>query len=175
MYRRPAQLFAALLGAGLGVAWPGAAVAAEDAFTIFPDPLWLLVLILIFLALVVPLDRLLFRPMMKALDERRVRIEGARERAEVVADQADEVLGRYQRAVEAARREAEASRREVLDRARREQTQVMTQAREEAEAQRAQARGQVADALEAARGQLRDESHELAREIASRLLGRSVA
>lgn len=174
MNRRPAPLLAAAAVAALVAAWPRAAAAAEEGFTIFPDPAWLVALIVLFALLVYPLNVLLFRPMLRVLDERRMRIQGARERAAVIAKDAEEVFARYQRAVDQARGQAEQARRETLDGARREQSQVTNEARDEAEQQMARARREVADALQQARTRLRDEAEGLAREAASRLLGRSV-
>ena len=174
MNRRLAPLLGAAVTAVVVAAWPRAAVAAEDGFTIFPDPLWLVALIALFLVLVWPLDRLLFRPMLRVLDERRMRIQGARERAALVSKDAEEVFGRYQRAVDQARAQAEQTRRETLDGARRDQSQVTQEAREEAEEQMARARREVAEALEEARARMREQAEDLAREAASRLLGRSI-
>lgn len=175
MNRRLVPPLTAASAVALATVWPRPALAAEGGFTIFPDPLWVTVLIVLFLLLVAPLQQLLFKPMVRMLDERRARIQGARERASTLSEQADEVFGRYQQAVEGARREAEQGRRETLDGARRDQTQVMNEARADAEAQVGRARREVAEALEQARGQLRGEAEGLAREAASRLLGRSVA
>jgi len=176
MNRRTALPLAALSLVG-SLAWPRAAHAAAGGggLEIFPDPGVLLVLIALFLLLVWPLDRLLFKPLLAVLDERRQRIQGARTRADALAADADEVMRRYQGQVGEARTEAEAGRREVLDRARAEQTEVLNEARGEAEDRTRQARHEVAEALERARGQLRSDAEALAGEAASRLLGRSLS
>lgn len=175
MNRRLAHLLVAAPAAVVTALWPRAAGAAEGGLEIFPDPVVLAVLIAIFLLMIFPLDRLLFRPLLSVLDERRIRIQGARERAEAIAADADEVLGRYQRAVGAARAEAENARREILDEARRGQTGVMNEARGDAEAELVRARREVAEALAKARGELRGEADALASEAAARLLGRPLA
>lgn len=175
MNRRSALPLAALPLVG-ALAWPRAAHAATGGgLEIFPDPGVLLVLIALFLLLVYPLDRLLFKPLLAVLDERRERIQGARTRADALAGDADEVMRRYQGQVSEARTEAEVQRREVLDRGRAEQTQVMNEARRDAERRTAEARREVAEALESARTQLRRDAEGLAQHAASRLLGRTLS
>jgi F-type H+-transporting ATPase subunit b len=132
-------------------------------------------LVVLFAILVFPLDRLLFRPLLRTLEQRGERIEGARSRASAVSKQADEVLGRYEAAVGVARKEAESIRRGALDAARQEQGKISSAARLAAEREVAKARQGVAGALESARAALRGETQRLAREAAARVLGRPLA
>ncbi len=169
--RRPHPAWLASVPALLA---PAAAHAAEGGLEIFPDER-IFVLIALFIVLVWPVDRLLFRPLLRVLDERRERIEGAREKADQLSRDADDVLGRYESAVQAARQEAEASRRASLDEARRNQNRITAGARGEAEGEVTRARGEVARALAEARTQLRREAEPLARAAASQVLGRALS
>jgi F-type H+-transporting ATPase subunit b len=147
--------------------------AAAESLQIFPDER-IFYLIPLFLLLVFPVNRLLFRPVFRVLDERDRRIEGARKRAEEIGAQAEATLDRYRSAVRSAREEAESGRKEALEGARREQAQLTGSARGEAETEINHAREEVAGALVDARSQLREQAQELAREAAARVLGRSL-
>ena len=154
---------------------PSAVIASEGGLSIFPEPTQLVILIVLFVALIGPANRLLFAPLMGVLDERGRLIDGAREEAREVGRQADEVLGQYETAVGAARRAAEADRREILDEARREHSRLMAEARAEAESEVARGRGEVDQAVERARRELRGQAEELAQVAASRVLGRELS
>jgi F-type H+-transporting ATPase subunit b len=132
-------------------------------------------LVILFAAIIVPLNALMFRPLLRALEQRGERIEGARSRASALSKQADEVLGRYQAAVGAAQSQAEAVRRQALESARAEQARIGSDARAAAEREVAEARVGVAGALESARGALRGETQRLAQEVAAKVLGRPLA
>jgi F-type H+-transporting ATPase subunit b len=147
--------------------------AAAESLEIFPDER-IFYLIVLFVLLVFPVNKLLFHPLFRVLDEREARIEGARKRADQVGAEAEATLGRYRSAVRGAREEAESGRKQVLEEARREQAQLTGSVRSEAEVEINRAREQVAGALEQARSQLREQAKELAREAATRVLGRSL-
>lgn len=167
-----------LLASALGVAALLAAAparAAEGSIEIFPDPGLLVPLVALFAALVWPLSTVLWRPLLRVLDERRERIEGTRARAQKVAAEAEDVLGRYQHAVEQARRAAEGDRRGVIDGARQGQMEITGDARRSADAEVAAARARVASSVEQARSELERAAHELARDAAARVLGRPLA
>ena len=180
--------------AALGIALLAAPAFAAGDLSIFPDLLddWLyqahggeiaakpwtsvwLQLVVLFVVIVFPLNSLIFQPLLKTLEQRGEKIEGARSRASAITKQADEVLGRYEMAVGAARREAEGVRRSALESARTEQTRISADARSAAEREVAHARAGVAGALETARSALRSETERLAREVASKVLGRPLA
>lgn len=168
------SVVAIVLAAGL-VLLPIAAIAAEGGLSIFPDPVELLILIAIFVALIFPANKLLFAPLLGVLEERDKRIEGARGRAREIDADADRVFGEYEAAVTDARRLADENRRGQLDEARREQSRVTTSARGDAEVEVQRARAGVALALDQARSEVRSQAQQLAREAASRVLGRSLS
>ena len=158
------------LAIALFVALP--AQAAGASLEIFPDGR-IFYLIVLFVLLVFPVNKLLFHPIFRVLDERDARIEGARKRAAQIGAEAEATLGRYRSAVRSAREEAESDRKQVLEEARREQAELTGSVRSEAEAEINRAREEVAGALDDARSQLREQAQELAREAATRVLGRS--
>jgi F-type H+-transporting ATPase subunit b len=159
------------LAFGLLVALP--AQAAGGALEIFPDER-IFYLIVLFVLLIFPVNKLLFHPIFRVLDERDARIEGARNRADQISAEAEATLDRYRGAVRSAREEAEGERKNVLEQARREQAQLTGSVRSEAEVTINRAREEVAGALDDARSQLRRQAEELAREAAARVLGRNL-
>jgi F-type H+-transporting ATPase subunit b len=182
------------LAAAVGVALAAAPAFAAGDLSIFPDliedalygthggqlianPLkstWLQ-LVIVFVAIVYPLNALIFRPLLRTLELRGEKIEGARERAAAVSKQAGEVLTRYEGRVGAAQREAEGMRRQALETARRDQARIGADARAAAEREVADARAGVAGALDSARVALRGETERLARDVAAKVLGRPLA
>jgi F0F1-type ATP synthase membrane subunit b/b' len=164
-----------LLALILAVAFALPAQAASGGLEIFPDPTRLLVLLVLFTLLIWPANVLLWRPVLRTLDDRGDQIQGSRDRADRVAAEADVVLARYQEAVTAARTAAESERRGLLDQARVAQGQINAAARAAAEESVSGARRELAAALGEARGQLRGQAEDLARIAASRVLGRELS
>jgi F-type H+-transporting ATPase subunit b len=167
----------------LAVALAAPAHAAEGGLEIFPDlfrgvsPLEsrYVQLMVLFVLLILPVNRLVLQPLLRVLDERSARIEGARKRASELGAQADAVFARYQAAIEAARRQADELRNHALDAARGDQAGLLAQARRAAESEIAAARSGVARSLEGARTSVRAQSELLAREAAERVLGRALS
>jgi F-type H+-transporting ATPase subunit b len=168
------RLVPALAAAALALS-AAPARAAEDSIQIFPDPKLLAPLVVLFAALIWPLSTVLWKPLLRVLDERRARIEGTRARAQTVAAEAEDVLAGYQRAVDQARRAAESERRGLLDVSRQDQAEITGAARRSADAEVAAARARVERSVEAARAELEGSARELAREAAARVLGRPLA
>ncbi len=167
-------LVPALSLAALSV-WPTAALAAEGGLAIIPNWGETFALVLLFCLFIIPANALIFKPLLAVFDERERKIEGAQARAKHVGEEAERVLGQYEHAVHEARKEAEGDRREALDTARKEQSRVTAEARGFAEQEVARAREGLAQSLEAARADLRSQAEDLAREAATRVLGRSIS
>lgn len=129
-------------------------------------------LIVLFVVLVVPVNQLVFKPLLRVLDEREEKIAGKRARAQQLQREADEVLGRYESQVAAVREEAEQERRGLLEGARSDAQGTTGGARAEAEGEIERARREIAGALDEARGSLRSQAEDLARQAATRVLGR---
>lgn len=147
---------------------------AEGSLNLIPDPWTLGTLLVLFLALVPVLNAVLFQPLLGVLEERERRIEGARQRSEQLARQANETLSRYEASVREARVAAEAARKEALAAAAHDGGATVQAERGRAESTLERARGEIQSALASARTQLRSEAESLAREAATRLLGRAL-
>ncbi|MBX7082934.1 MAG: hypothetical protein K1X88_27260 [Nannocystaceae bacterium] len=127
----------------------------------------------IFLALVVILNGLLFKPWLATQARRAEAIEGAARKATDLEQQADGLVKDYDSRLAAAREQAA----DLRGAARREeeaaQAKTLAAARDEAAAQAAAMRTRLAEQAEAARGELSGKIDELAQTIATKLLGRS--
>jgi F-type H+-transporting ATPase subunit b len=148
--------------------------AASGALEIFPDLKLLGALVVFFVLLVPPLNQLIFKPLLRVLDDRAERIGGERTRADRLGREADATLAHYEQVIREARDEAERARRDQLECTRRETLAAAAVARADAEQAAARARGALATALESARSALRSDARELAREAAARVLGRAL-
>jgi len=162
----------AALGAVLLVSAPA---HAAEGLNLYPDIPSSVVILVAFLVLMYPLNVLLFRPLFRVLDERHERISGAHRRADKLQREAEEVLARYRDAVGRVREEAEQDRRAHVEQAREEHASITGQARQEAEQQVERSRADVRRSLEEARQGLRAQAETLARDVAGRVLGRSVS
>lgn len=149
------------------------ALAAGDLVLIPQVPL-LVSLIVLFLVLVLPVNKFLLQPLLKVLDEREERIQGTRNKADSLEREATEILDRYETAVRAVREESEQQRRGVLEGARGQSSETTGAAREAAERQIDEARRDVGSALEQARIGLRSQAQDLAQQAASQVLGRAL-
>lgn len=148
--------------------------AAGD-LVLFPDPQLLIALIVLFAALVFPLNHLIFKPIFHALDEREERISGARARAVHIEAEADGLLARFEDSIREARASAEEVRKQHVAQARSEQASIGAAAREEAEQKVEAARAELGRSLAEARATLQATSRELASAAAQNILGRPLS
>jgi hypothetical protein len=80
---------------GVAILAAGDAGAAEGGLELLPAPTLLVLLTLIFAALVPIVNRLLLRPMLRVLDARAERTDGARRRAARLEEQVRDAVARY--------------------------------------------------------------------------------
>ncbi len=170
----PASFGRAAAWAGAALLAPGLAAAAEGGLVLVPDPRLLLALIALFVLLIAPANALVFKPLLRVLDERDARIAGTRTKAERLEQAAAALLARYEQAVRETREEGERGRRALLTDVRAEVQREISAARREAEGRLERARGEIAASLESARGTLRGQAQDLARQAASQVLGRAL-
>lgn len=165
----------AMLASVASAALASPAAASGGSLEILPDLLTLSILLVAFVLLIVPVNRLLIRPLVQVLEAREAQIEGARQRAREIEHEADAILGRYTDSVRAAREAADAERRRLTDAAREKEQAASAESRREADRELGRARGEIADALVEARETLHSRAEELAREAAERILGRALS
>jgi len=165
--RRGALTLAFLLAAA-------APAQASADLVLIPALPMLIGLMVLFVGLVIVTNSLIFKPIFRALDDRALRVEGARKRAEEVDSESDALLQRYEASIREARAEAETSRKNKLGHAREEQLGMAEAARAEAEVQVEAARSGLEAALADARQALQASSQDIARSVAARVIGREL-
>ena len=148
---------------------------AADDLDLTPDRLITVILLVAFVSIVFPLNALIFRPLLRVMDEREDKIEGSRRRAAYVQAQAEDALARYEAALRDEREESMLERRAQLEAARGDFLSITRRAKAEAQRELENAREELDASLGEARGTLREGSEELARLAAERILGRSVS
>jgi F-type H+-transporting ATPase subunit b len=127
-----------------------------------------------FALLVIILKPLLFDPLLKLFEERERRTEGAKLLARKMDERAGELLRRYETELEAVRRTAAEEREKLRAEGQRLETQILRQARADAAKLIEQGKAKLEVERQAIRAELTARSGDLAREIASRVLGREI-
>lgn len=152
---------------------PSSALAA-GGLVLLPDYPMLVTLIILFTLLIMPMNKLIFQPVFRVLDERAAKISGARNRALQLESEADSTMNRYRDAIRGAREGAETARQSQLKETRSEQGALTSDAKAEATAEIARARGEIEASLNDARESLRASSQEIAKIAAEQILGRNL-
>jgi F-type H+-transporting ATPase subunit b len=128
----------------------------------------------IFAVLFFVLNALLFQPFMRLREARRAGIEGAREEADRMTAEADAKLADYEKSLTVARNRANDEGRKVRAEASAHEKEVTDKARATALVAMTEAQQKVRTETSAAHAELMPQADALARQIASKLLGREV-
>lgn len=129
--------------------------------------------IVIFLLLIAALNQLLFKPLQKVLAERESRTSGLMNEAQAKMSHRTGLLNEYQATVKNARMEAYRQQEQLRGEALKKRAEVLASARTAGEQMIQDSRASILSQVEAAKRQLDQEARELARGIASTILGRS--
>jgi F-type H+-transporting ATPase subunit b len=129
----------------------------------------------LFLILWLVANKLLFQPYLQLRERRKAGIEGARAESERMTAQADAKLADYEKQLAAARSRANDEGRKVRAEAAAHEKDVTDMARAETQKSIDEATTKMRGEAEAARLQLLPQANTLAKQIASKLLGREVA
>jgi F0F1-type ATP synthase membrane subunit b/b' len=129
----------------------------------------------LFLVLYVIANRLLFQPYLLLRARRKAGIEGARAEASRMTAEADAKLADYTAQLALARNRAGDEGRKVRQEAAQHERDVTEQARASTQKAIDEAQAKMRTETEAARKQLMPQAEDLARKMATRLLGREVA
>ncbi|MBI5440786.1 MAG: ATP synthase F0 subunit B [Deltaproteobacteria bacterium] len=134
----------------------------------------LVIQLVIVLTVMVLLNQILFKPVLRILEERKARTEGRRKAAGELDGRSEAMWSDYQKRLQEARAQADRSRSEFVRQAEEERQRITEEAAGEAEkavsAVRARIRAEAADA----RKLLEAEAKRLADSAAQKILGRSV-
>jgi F-type H+-transporting ATPase subunit b len=154
------------------LAAPASAHAAD--LNLIPDASIVATNVALFLLLVYPVNKLLVSPFIRVLDERAERTTGALSRSEGLRDEARASRTELEAKLAEARTRAVARRNEILAEGEVLERAELEAAREESERAVQDVRRSVQAELSDARGTLQADARALAREVATRILGRAL-
>ncbi len=137
--------------------------------------IWTLIIHLgFFLVMLVVLNKLLFQPMLAVMDERTERVDGNREAADKAVSGAGEMIDEYQSRIAGAKKELGSEKDEVRRATDAEVDKLLQSARISAGEVVADVREKVAAQYQAAEDGLKADSQAMGKDVAERILGRSV-
>jgi F-type H+-transporting ATPase subunit b len=128
----------------------------------------------LFALLVVILKPLLFDPVLKVFDEREKRTEGARAEARAMQEKAGTLLRKYERELEKVNQVAAEERDRLRTETIRLEGEILREARSVATKIVEDGRGRIHTEVSKIRFDLGRQSEQVARDIATRVLGRDV-
>jgi F-type H+-transporting ATPase subunit b len=134
----------------------------------------LIIQLVIVLSLMGILTRMVFKPFMNVLQERKNRIEGTEQKAKDLQQQADELIERYREAITAAQAQGASIRDEIRKTSMVEEMAILEKAMGEANRLIQEVKGRIAEESRTARVDLRFLAQNLSREISEKILGRSM-
>jgi F-type H+-transporting ATPase subunit b len=134
----------------------------------------LIIQLVIVLSLMGILTRMVFKPFINVLQERKNRIEGTEQKAKDLQQQADELIERYREAITAAQAEGASIRDEIRKTSMIEEMAILEKAMGEANRLIQEVKGRITEESRTARVDLRFLAQNLSREITEKILGRSL-
>jgi F-type H+-transporting ATPase subunit b len=147
---------------------------AEGGLNLIPDWPTLALNLVVLGLLIYPVNRLLLQPLLAVILEREARTSGAIDRADGLVGEASAARESIDEGLLAARIEAQSRRAAVLGEAEQEERRILGEARAAANREIEGVRESIAGELTVARAALRDDARALAREAATRILGREL-
>jgi F-type H+-transporting ATPase subunit b len=128
-----------------------------------------------FIALMIYLQIVFFKPLLEVMRERRRQTEGVRKLAEEAFAAADQKTAEFERALQAARAEIYKDQEAMRQRWLAEQAETLLTARAEADAKIREARTEISQDLERAKEELASSAASLSEQIVKQLVGRRAA
>ena len=165
----------ALLSGVATLALPALVLASEESGSSLIEVNWTLgVQLISFLLLLAVLYRLMYRPLMGALEGRSAAIQQQLAEAQAAREDAQQALGAMEERIRAAQADAQALRERALREAAELRERLSAEARQEAARLIEGAQAQVSQEVRRARAELRAEVGTLATQIAERLIRKSL-
>jgi len=134
----------------------------------------LVIQIAIFLTLMILLNQILFKPMVRVLENRRAWTEGRRKAAAEAEAEAEAIWAEYQRRLQDARADADRVKLDIVRQGETERQKIVDAALAQAEKAVGEVRAQVRAEVQEARRVLEAEATALASAAAQVILGRTV-
>ena len=130
---------------------------------------------ILFVILWLVLDKLLFRPYLKLLEEREHKTTGAQHDSADLEHEGAQLRAQYQEKIAQAQSAGYAAKDAILQAAREEREKLLGEARQEAGSYLDRIRQEIASAVERERPLARAEATAVAADMVSKVLGRKVA
>src|ERR1044071_3392970 len=131
--------------------------------------------IVLFLILWAILDRILFRPYLRLLDERERKTGGARAEIAGLQTQAERLRAQYEEKISVAEAQGRAAREAILTEAREQRDAIVGSAREEGARMLETVRTEIARKMQTEQQLALAEASNVARDMARKVLGRDVS
>ncbi len=128
-----------------------------------------------FVILLFILNQLLYKPLLKVINERRQTIEGSQTKAKELEADIEAKMQRYQQQLDDAKALAAAERNKLKQAAAKEESAILSAAQAKAATELQNIKGQIAAEAEKAGATLKAEADVLAGRIATKVLGRELA
>lgn len=153
---------------------PATLAFAEGGGNIINPDASLIFILILFLVFVFVLNRILFRPISRVLDERQTLIEGSANEARASRRRYDAKLADYEATIRQARAESYRRLEQVRAAELEERRKVIEAAKHQAHEQIGNARQEIGRQAAVARTALESEGRQIAERISRTILGRSV-
>ncbi len=127
-----------------------------------------------FMILMVVLNALLFKPLRAALQARREAIESSKAKVHDIDEQVQAQIARYEAQLQEARLQGAQERATLRKAGQEEEARILGAANQTAAVKLQTIKEQIQEEAGTARQALRDETEDLAREIAGKVLGRAI-
>ena len=128
----------------------------------------------IVLILLVVLSNMVFKPFLGVLQERRDWVEGAERKARELQQRSDELMDHYRDSMASAQAQGANIREEIRKESLTKEMEILQKAMDEANRFLGEMKGRIQEETQKARASLRLQAQNLSREIAEKMLGRSL-
>jgi F-type H+-transporting ATPase subunit b len=128
----------------------------------------------IVLILMVALSGMVFKPFLRVLQERRDWVEGAEKKARELQQRTEELIERHRDSMNAAQAQGASVREEIRKEGLAREAEILQKALEEANRFLEEMKAKIQEESQTARAGLRLQARNLSREIAAKMLGRSI-
>jgi F-type H+-transporting ATPase subunit b len=128
----------------------------------------------IVLILMVALSSLVFKPFLRVVEERKDWIQGAEKKARDLHQRSEELMERYRDSMSAAQAQGASIREELRKEGLSKETEVLQKAMEEANQFLEEMKAKIQEESRRVRTGLRLQAQTLSRELAEKMLGRSI-
>jgi F-type H+-transporting ATPase subunit b len=128
----------------------------------------------IVLILMVALSNLVFKPFLRVVQERKDWIEGAERKARELQQRSEELMERYQDSMSSAQAQGASIREEIRKEGLSKEAEILQKAMEEGNQFLEEMKGKIREESQNAKAGLRLQAQTLSREMAGKMLGRSI-